>query len=1118
MEGLSSQLEICMFMFTRLKTRLAVCVVSVAAVLTAVAPLVEAQLPAVLPYGARLQFAGIVTPSKVSRDAAGNIYALVPATPAIYEIPVNGPIQVVVPSTDPSITGLAGIVMMTVDAAGNIYVTKGTNGAASLGITKIPRLANGTYNYAGETTTTGLGAAAIANGYYSPVDLAVDNIGNIYVAAQAGNTVGAYTGIGILMIGPSAPAGKVLYAATVAPNSIAVDTAGDVFYADKTKAWEIPAAMVQGDTAITPIQIGASSASVCSGCSAVTTPGTIFLDAAGDVYIGNGSTFYLMPNLGTTFSTSSPTYALPNGVVKSSFDYGAVNNNGDLFLHYGGSLEFYGAGKFYVGATSIANPITVGTVSATSYASPSAAFFFTQSVTLASIGTTPAPYAIVNYGSANGSTGPAQTSLNTGSGSTTCTAGATYTAGQSCTVEIGYSPKDPGSFSGALVLYSSTGTILASLDMTSLATGSALTIDTGALTPIGTGYLAPAGIAIDTTGATYVADPASNTVLKFAAGSTAAGTSVGTGLSEPSGVAIDQAGNLYIGDTGNDRIVVIPNYQSGLSPTNQFTLATPGYALTSPRGVAVDSFGNIFISDTGNARVLEVANPYEGGFGTVPTVVASGLNAPYGVALDPYNNLFVADKGANAVYEVPGAMLTSATSNVGSGGLITVSSGFSAPTGVATDGSGSVYIADSGNKRIVKVPSESGVLTPADQVVLYSNLNRPYGIATDLTADIYYTDQAAPSAVFVKRSAPSGSTATTIPFGSVATGSTGTQTVVASNAGLTTPVTFAATAVSTPATPFAQTSTTCPNSGTLAPGKNCTVALTYSPTAAGASTGSFTFTDNALAVTTATQNVSLTGFGSGTVASAGMTGPATAVYGDDVTFTVTARDASGNVAVAMNGPYTVSITGTATSSASVTLTNGVGSFFLPSLGVGSYNLSVTVGGFAATAAITLTKAPLYLTANNISRPFDVASPVLSTSYSGFANGDTASVVSGTAPIVFTPATRVSPYGNYPITFSGGSLTAANYTITMVAGNLSVTGSVPQTIIFPALPNFTHGTTVTLTGQSTSGLPVTYTVTGGSVNGSVLTIGAAGTVTVTATQYGNSTYAAASSVTRSFTAQ
>jgi sugar lactone lactonase YvrE len=1064
-------------------------------------------LPPVLSYTARTGIANIANPSKVARDKNGDIFVLVPATPAVYEIPVNGPVQIVVPSTDASIAGDANALVMTADAAGNLYVAKNNNEA----FTEIPRNANGTYNYSGETTNVALESVLITNNYSVPADIAVDTNGNIYSAVSSGNATTAFpNGKGILMVGPGAPTGRVLYSAATAPTSITIDYNNNVFYADGTNLWELTAANIASGSPVTRIQVGGST----STPAALAASKYVFTDATGDLYTTNGtSQWYLIPNTGAAFSTTSTVYALPNTVVISGYTYGAANNNGDLLLSYGGSLELYGAGKYYDGSSNTLPGLNaVGLVSNTSPKNPTSALVFTQATTLNT------PFETVsNYNSANGAAAPNQATFQTGN--STCAAGTAYAVGGSCAIEVGYYLRDPGAYTGVVQVTSSTGAVIANLNASGQNSGSALAVDGGKPTTIGTGYLAPAGLAVDNTGATYVADPDSNAVYKYAAGSTAAGTAIGTGLSEPTAVTIDAAGDVFIADTGNDRVVYLPSTAGALG--TQVTLATGAYALSSPRGLAVDSFGNLFIADTGNSRVLEVPNPTTLATGLVPTLITSALNMPYGLAFDASNNLFIADAGANAVYEVPTALFTySATANVGSGTLTAIGTGLSSPTGVATDASGTVYIADAGNARIVKVPYVAGAY--GAQTVLFAGLDRPFGIATDITADLYYTDQMAPAVEQVLRSATSGSVAATIPFGSVMVNGTANATVIASNTGLSTSLTFSA--LGAPTAPFTEPSTTCSTGTPLTPGSTCSLALTYAPVSAGASTQNYLqFTDNALGVSTATQRLILTGAASGAVATVTLTGATTAVYGDGVTFVLTAKDAAGNAAVAANGTYSVSITGAATATATVTLSGGTGSFFLPTLGAGSYTLMVTVSSIAATANITVTKAPLYLIANNVSRAFDVANPLLSASFSGFVNGDTSAVVTGTAPTISTTATRVSPAGTYAITFAGGTLTATNYTITQVNGVLTVTGTAPQIIFFTPLPNFANGSTVTLTGFSSSGLPITYSIPAASsalasINGNTLTVTGAGAITVVANQAGNVSYAAASSVSRTFTAQ
>ena len=172
---------------------------------------------------------------------------------------------------------------------------------------------------------------------------------------------------------------------------------------------------------------------------------------------------------------------------------------------------------------------------------------------------------------------------------------------------------------------------------------------------------------------------------------------------------------------------------------------------------------------------------------------------------------------------------------------------------------------------------------------------------------------------------------------------------------------------------------------------------------------------------------------------------------------------------------------------------------------------------SVTQSFTVNPAALTVTANNASRPYGAANPAFSYTLTGFVGTDTSSVVSGTATET-TTATSTSAVGTYPITFSTESLTASNYTFTYVSGTLTISGGASQTITFNALPNVTYGASpITLGATASSTLPVTYTVTGpATVSGSTLSITGAGSVTVTASQAGNSDYAAATSVSQSFT--
>jgi hypothetical protein len=87
-------------------------------------------------------------------------------------------------------------------------------------------------------------------------------------------------------------------------------------------------------------------------------------------------------------------------------------------------------------------------------------------------------------------------------------------------------------------------------------------------------------------------------------------------------------------------------------------------------------------------------------------------------------------------------------------------------------------------------------------------------------------------------------------------------------------------------------------------------------------------------------------------------------------------------------------------------------------------------------SLTVNKANLMVTADDMSRAFNAPNPSFTWTYSGFVNGDTAAVLSG-SPALTTTATSVSQPGSYPITVAVGTLSSANYTFGFTNGTLTV---------------------------------------------------------------------------------
>jgi len=165
--------------------------------------------------------------------------------------------------------------------------------------------------------------------------------------------------------------------------------------------------------------------------------------------------------------------------------------------------------------------------------------------------------------------------------------------------------------------------------------------------------------------------------------------------------------------------------------TSSTFAAVNATSLNKPGGLAIGPNGDLFVSDSGNNRVLEF--PTGAGTGSAairvygqpdltlafrPTQMsAQTLNSPQGLFVDQASNLYVADAGSNRVLVFPNTQSAPAAGSVaaavigqadfnGTPGPVA----FRTPVGVGVDSSGSVYVGDSGNNRVL-IFSWPGYLT-----------------------------------------------------------------------------------------------------------------------------------------------------------------------------------------------------------------------------------------------------------------------------------------------------------------------------------------------------------------------------------------------------------------------
>jgi sugar lactone lactonase YvrE len=277
-------------------------------------------------------------------------------------------------------------------------------------------------------------------------------------------------------------------------------------------------------------------------------------------------------------------------------------------------------------------------------------------------------------------------------------------------------------------------------------------------------------VALDVEGNVWVADSGNETIRKISpsgvvttvAGKAGVKGSIdGAGpdarFQNPTGIAIDHNGNAYIADTGNNVIrkispagtvstfagtVGVVGASDGLGAAASFHLAVESFLndLFSefPRGrgaLAVDGNGNVFVADSGNSTIRQITpagmvSTLAGKAGVVGgsdgVGAAASFACPSGIATDKTGNVYVADSmnypgnppfaGSTIRQVTPTGTVTTIAGTVGTRGSsdgVGTAASFVLPTGVTTDGLGNIYVADNLGNTIRKIAPGGVVSTSA---------------------------------------------------------------------------------------------------------------------------------------------------------------------------------------------------------------------------------------------------------------------------------------------------------------------------------------------------------------------------------------------------------------------
>ena len=643
---------------------------------------------------------GLAQPLGLATDSSGNVYVSLTQLNQIWKITASGSVSVFAgngsyPYDTDNVQALAATLNqpqgLAFDTAGNLYVADtGHNRVRKITVGGIitTLAGSGTSGFSGDT---GLATAAQLN---SPVAVAVDGAGNVFIADQNNNRVRVVTAGGSIftVAGTGASAftgdgGLATAASLNFPNGVAVDSAGNLYIAD---SFNSRVRKVTGAATIATAVITTFAGTGVAGSSGDGGPATAAkLNAITNVAVDTFNNLYIVEaydvrqvaaaqaNIVTVAGGSTLGYSGDGGApISATFR----NLNAIAFDNSTNSVYLADAGngrirKYNSITTTFAGNGTLDYNSGSGLLAANASFLNPNTV------------AVDNAGSLLFSDGGSSSisKVVLGSGALSTIAGAGFVGNTA----------DGGAVTGPL-----NGPFALTFD----GSGNVIFIEGNRIRKISGGVYSTIANTANTGG--FAGD---------------AGPALAAQFKSPSGLALAANGDLYISDSQNARVRVI-NGATGVITTVAGTgvtgsagdggLATSA-TLNYPYSLSLDGAGNLFVCELLGNRIRKIvlsSNAISTVAGNGSTTyadgvlaTATGISAPFSIFADQSSNLFVADQGHSRVRKITAG--TNLISTVAGNGILNFSGdGGPAtaaavnPLAITVDRAQNLYIADSAGR------------------------------------------------------------------------------------------------------------------------------------------------------------------------------------------------------------------------------------------------------------------------------------------------------------------------------------------------------------------------------------------------------------------------------------